>query len=258
MRRNALLAMMICLAVTAAPMGAQTPAPLPLGAPQQGTATSAAPAEYTIAAKTAGVLTVAVQGTGDLVIQVVDGDGQTLPEGTSDRDLNGNEGTELASVTLNEPGAYRVRVRSQGNSGSSTFQIAASFLGFPPFQRPGDPDGRPVNAKEVQVGKAYEDTLDPSAGDNWDWFVFTPVEAGTLTVVTRQSGTGDAPDLVLELYTGGSFSNATERSDQDLQNNTANESVSLTVTAGQKVHAKVLHAFGSRSASYRLSSSLAP
>ena len=54
---------------------------------------------------------VAVQGTSDLSLQLVDEDGQVMPDGSTDRDLNGNEGTELLSVTLTEPGAYRVRVR---------------------------------------------------------------------------------------------------------------------------------------------------
>lgn len=74
------------------------------------------PAEYPLSAKTAGVLSVAVQGTGDLALQLVDEDGQVLPDGTSDRDLGGNEGTELLSTTVTEPGSYRVRVRLQGDA----------------------------------------------------------------------------------------------------------------------------------------------
>lgn len=99
--------------------------------------------------------------------------------------------------------------------------------------------------------------MDPSAGDHWDWFVIKAAQAGTLTVVTRQSGTGDAPDLRLEIYTDGDFSAVQDRSDQDLQNNTANESVSVQVAAGQAVHVKVA-SNSSRPAKYRLSSSLAP
>ena len=255
MRRSALLAFAL-LAVATASTRAQAPAPaLPMGTPQQGKAADA-PVEYSVVAKTAGVLSVAVQGTGDLAIQIVDADGQVLPDGSFDRDLNGSEGTELASVTITEAGTYRVRVRSQG--GPSTFQIAGAFLSFPAFQRAGDPDRRPASAKAVNVGKPYEDSLDPSAGDNWDWFVFKAPEAGTLTVVTRQLGTGDAPDLVLEIYTDGDFANADDRSDQDMGGNSANESVSVVVTAGQAVHVKVSSNFSSRASTYRLSSSLAP
>ena len=63
-------------------------------------------------------------------------------------------------------GSYRVRVRRQGGE-KGTFTIAGSFLGCPLFQRPGDPDRRPGSAKPVNVGKAYEDGLDPEAGDSW-------------------------------------------------------------------------------------------
>ena len=235
-------------------MSAQAPAPLPMGAPAQGKV-AGEPMEYAVAAKTAGVLTVAVQGTSDLSLQLVDEDGQVMPDGSTDRDLNGNDGTELLSVTLTEPGAYRLRVRSSGDGG--TFQIAGAFMSFPPFQRPGDPDRRPRAAKAGQVGKAFEDGLDPEAGDNWDWWVMKAAQAGTLTIVTRQVGTGDAPDLVLEVFTDGEFSEAKDRSDQDLQGNSANESATVQVTAGQAVHVKVSSNFG-RGAKYRLSSSLAP
>ena len=54
-------------------------------------------------------------------------------------------------------------------------------------------------------------------------------EAGTLTVVTRQVGTGDAPDLVLEVFTDADFADAKDRSDQDLQGNSANESATVQV-----------------------------
>ena len=76
-------------------------------------------------------------------------------------------------------------------------------------------------------------------------------------MVTRQLGTGDAPDLVLEVFTDGKFADAQDRSDQDLQGNSANESVTVQVTAGQAVHVKVSGNFGG-AAKYRLSSSLAP
>ncbi|MGD9904597.1 MAG: PPC domain-containing protein [Vicinamibacterales bacterium] len=248
------LSMIGVAAALSASVTAQAPAPLPMGAPAQGKV-GGEPTEYVVAAKTAGVLSVAVQGTSDLSLQLVDEDGQVMPDGSTDRDMNGNEGTELLSVTLTQPGTYRLRVRSNGDGG--TFQIAGSFMSFPPFQRPGDPDGRPRSAKPAQVGKAFEDGLDPSAGDNWDWWVLKAPEAGTLTVVTRQVGSDDAPDLVLEIYTDGDFGDAKDRSDQDLQGNSANESTTVQVTAGQSVHVKVSSNFG-RTAKYRLSSSLAP
>jgi hypothetical protein len=255
MRRSILWSVgtMLVMAVSAA---AQAPAPLPMGAPAQGSVSSDSPSEFAVTAKSAGVLSVAVQGKGDLSLQLVDEDGQVLPNGSADRDLNGDEGTELLSATVSEPGSYRVRVRLQGGE-KSAFTIAGSFLGFPAFQRPGDPDRRPGSAKLVTVGKAYEDGLDPEAGDSWDWFVLKAAEAGTLTVVTRQLGNADAPDLVLELYTQGKFTDAQDRSDQDLQSNAASESVTVQVAAGEAVHVRVTGNF-TKAAKYRLSSSLAP
>lgn len=240
----------------AVPASAQSSSALPMGAPAQGSVTDDGPTEYTVSAKTAGVLSVAVQGTGDLALQLVDEDGQVLPDGSTDRDLTGNEGMELLSTTVTEPGNYRVRVRLQGGS-QSTFTIAGAFLTFPAFQRPGDPDRRPGAARTIGVGKPLEDSLDPAAGDSWDWYVLKAAEDGTLTVVTRQVGNGDAPDLVLEIYTAGKFGEAQDRSDQDLQGNSASESVSVQVKAGEAVHVRVSGNF-SASARYRISSSLAP
>ncbi len=70
-------------------------------------------------------------------------------------------------------------------------------------------------------------------------------------------GDGDA-DLVLEIYADGDFSKPVGRSDQDLQGNSANESVTINVTAGQPVHIKVAGAFSRVTTKYRVSSSLIP
>lgn len=239
----------------ASPAVAQTP--LPLGAPQQGKIAGGTPTEYTVVAKTAGVLVAAVQGDGDLVLEVTDADGQVLPEGRSDRDLNGSDGTEMVSSVIPEPGTYKVRVRANGG-GTSTFQLSGSWMSFPPFaQASTDPDRRPSGAKAAQVAKALEDSLDSKSGDNWDWFVLKAAEAGTLVVVTRRLGEGDT-DLVLEAFLDGNFSQATQRSDQDLQGNNANESVTLNVNAGQSVHVKVSTNFSGASTKYRISSNLVP
>ena len=184
----------------------------------------------------------------------MDEDGQAVPEGNSDRDLNGSEGTELLSATVTEPGTYRLRVRLQG-SGSSTFQIAGSFLSFPAFARPSDPDKRPGQARSVTVGKPHDDSLDPAAGDGWDWFVLKAPQAGALAIITRPLANTDA-DLVLEVFLNGNFGQAEDRSDQDMQGNTSNESVTVNVTAGQLVHVKVTNSSGRTASKYRLSSSL--
>ena len=133
MRRSILWSLGTMLAMTGS-VAAQAPAPLPMGAPAQNTVSSDSAVEYAVTAKSAGVLSVAVQGQGDLSLQLVDEDGQVLPNGSADRDLNGDEGTELLSATVSEPGSYRVRVRLQGGE-KSTFTIAGSFLGFPAFRR---------------------------------------------------------------------------------------------------------------------------
>jgi hypothetical protein len=225
-----------------------------MSGPTAGSATGDEPAEYTYAAKTAGILSVVVQGTGDLALALLDEDGQTVPDGTSDRDMNGSQGTELLSATITEPGMYRVRVRLQG-SGSSKFEIAGSFLSFPPFARRPDPDRRPGQARALVVGKPFDDSLDPGAGDAWDWFVFKAARAGSLALVTRPLASTEA-DLILEVYTGGDFSSAADRSDQDMQGNTSNESVTINVEAGDTVHVKVINQSGSTASKYRLSSSL--
>ena len=75
-----LLSTLGLVAVMAGSMTAQAPAPLPMGAPAQGKV-GEGPTDYAVAAKTAGVLSVAVQGTSDLSLQLVDEDGQILPDG---------------------------------------------------------------------------------------------------------------------------------------------------------------------------------
>ena len=239
-------------AVTAA---GQTP--LPIGTPEQGKVSSDAPAEYTVVAKTAGLLGVAIQRDGDLAFAVTDEDGQTLPDGAVDRDLNGSEGTEMVSLLIAEAGTYKVRVRLQGNS-TSSFTIGGSWLAFPPFARASsDPDRRPRQARSIAVGKPREDSLNSEAGDSWDWFVLKPAQPGTLAIVTRRLGDGDS-DLVLEVYTDGDFGKPADRSDQDLQGNNANESVTVNVNAGQAVYVKVANTFGRTNTKYRVSSSLIP
>jgi hypothetical protein len=84
---------------------------------------------------------------------VADEDGQTMPDGNVDRDFNGSSGTEMLSLLIPEPGAYRVRVRVQGVQ-ASTFTIAGSWLSFQASARASsDPDRRPRTAQSIVVGK---------------------------------------------------------------------------------------------------------
>jgi hypothetical protein len=246
---------MLMTGALATPAAAQ--APLPMGSPAKGTVSSGGATEYTVVAKTAGVLVAAVKGDADLVLQVADSDGQTIPEGSSDKDLNGNEGTELVSTVITEPGTYKVRVRVNGG-GTASYEISGSWMGFPPFaMASSDPDRRPSTAKAAQLGKAVEDGLDSKTGDSWDWWVMKVNQAGTLVIVTRRVGEGDT-DLVLEAYLDGKFEQPAQRSDQDMQGNNANESVTLNVNAGQSVHIKVSANFSNANTRYRLSSNLVP
>jgi hypothetical protein len=227
---------------------------LPLGKPAAGTATGEAPAFYQFAAATAGVLSVAVVGSGDLALIVTDADGQAVAGGTMDSDLFGSTGTEQLLVTLPEPGTYRIQVRQQ-DSGPARFEIGGSWVSFPALARPADPDKRPSQARAVDVGRNHEDSLDAKTGDLWDWFVLTPKTAGALTVILRPVGADNQLDLTLELYAASDLASPTLKSDQDLQGHRANESITLDVTAGQKVYVKV-QGGSSASGKYRLSSSL--
>ena len=232
----------------------QAASALPIGKTDAGQASDKAAATYQFKAATAGVLTVAVVGDGDLEITITDEDGQAVQDGTSDKDMFGSTGTEQASVTLTEPGAYRVQVRTV-DGGVSKFQIGASWISMPGLARPSDPDKRPSQARALDVGKAHEDSIDTDKGDPWDWFVYTPAQAGTLTIILRPVSK-ESFDLTLETYAAGDFTKATASSDQDLQGHAANESISLDVPAGQKVYVKIYAGFGSATGKYRLSSSL--
>ena len=99
--------------------------------------------------------------------------------------------------------------------------------------------------------------MSSESGDNWDRFVLKPAQAGTLAIVTRLVGT-DQADLVLEVYLDNDFTKPADRSDQDLQGNSANESVTANVNAGQPVHVKVAGTFSRINTKYRLSSSVIP
>jgi hypothetical protein len=227
---------------------------LPIGKSDAGQASDNSPANYQFKAATAGILTVAVVGDGDIELVVTDEDGQPVQDGTSDNDLFGSTGTEKVSVVLPEAGAYRVQVRTV-DGGSSKFQIGGSWISMTALARPADPDRRPGQARALEVGKSHEDSIDTARGDPWDWFVFTPAQAGTLAIILRPVSK-ESFDLTLETYAAGDFTKATASSDQDLQGHAANESISIDVPAGQKVYVKVYAGFGSASGKYRLSSSL--
>ena len=224
---------------------------LPIDSTTLGTTSARAVASYDFNAPSAGILTVAVRTTSgtDLVLLVTDTDGQALPQGRSDQDIGGDSGAEQLAITLPRAAIYSVRVRPF-SSGLGEFRIGASWLEFPELEQPADPDGSPSTASPLAMDREISDTIEPSAGDHWDWF---SIRSGRLRVAT-QAAEGD---LVLESFNAGEFAEPGERSDQDLEEVSGNEAIELAVTAGQTLYFKVsaFSATGSAIA-YRLTAGL--
>jgi len=211
---------------------------------------------FAFQAETAGVLTVVVRSLdeSDLVLLVTDADGQSLPNGRSDQDLGGDSGAEQFSVTLPRAGGYRIQVETFGG-GQAAFMIGASWLSFPQLEIPEDTDGSPAGAMRIAEGQdAHEDSIDGVAGDYRDWYVLTAEVGGTLTVAIR----GEEGDLVLEAFGEGEFTDPIERSDQDLQENGANEAITLVVEAGQTFYFRVAGFSDGAAVAYRLQVGLIP
>jgi len=230
--------------------GAQLQGTLDPGVVVEGAIGSEGKAFYGFNAPTAGVLTVVVRSADetDLFLLVTDSDGQPLPNGRSDQDLGGDSGAEQFAITLPREGGYRVGVESFGG-GSTAFEIGVAWLPFPGLGVPADPDGSPGSAIPIKVGQeTRSDLLDGPAGDYWDWFVLKAEAGGTLTVATR----ADEGDLILEAFSPGEFTEALERSDQDLQGNGGNEAVTLVVEAGEEFFFKVSAFSQGGSIPYRL------
>ena len=205
---------------------------------------------YRFSASTAGVLTIVVRSAdgADLFLLVTDTDGQPLPDGRSDQDLGGDSGAEQFALTLPRKGEYRVGVESFGG-GSAAYKIGVAWLPFPGLALPADPDGSPGSAIPIAVGQETRtDLLDGPAGDSWDWFVLKAEKGGTLTVATR----ADEGDLILEAFSPGKFTEALERSDQDLQGQGGNEALTLLVEAGEEFFFKVSAFSQGASIPYRL------
>ncbi len=244
------------LAFLPAPVIAQSA--LPVGSTTTGAlGANGEAARYRFQASGPGVLTVVVHGTEDLTLAVMDEDGQPVADGTADRDLNGNVGSELLSVVLTEGGTYLVEVRSHGSDGGS-FTVGGAWVAMPAFARPPDPDGRPSRASRLSIGATHTDQLHPDEGDQWDWFTVSVTERTTLVVVTRVDE-GVEGDLALEVYLDNDYSTPAVQSDQDLQGNLGNESVTVDVRAGQPLHIKV-RSFSSSGGSvpYRVSVTRVP
>lgn len=233
-----------------APVRGQTAETLAPGAILEGFTDWDEAAVYGFSADAAGVLTVIVRSLdgADVHLLVADGDGQPLPNGRSDQDLGGDAGAEQFAVTLPRAGEYQVRVETYSQA-PAPFKIGVSWLSFPDLAVPADPDGSPSMAVPISIGQAtMDDRLDGPGGDYWDWFVLRANKAGTLTVATR----ADDGDLVLEAFSPGEFTEAMERSDQDLQGNGGNEALTLVVESGDEYFFKVSAFSDGASIPYRL------
>lgn len=222
---------------------------LQLNQPQRGTAGDSTPAVFTFSADSAGILTVVVRGQGDtdLTLAVADAVGQTLPEGQSDQDLGGDSGAEQLAVVVPGAGDYQVRVGTWFGSGG--FEMVAGWISYPALAGPTDPDSMPTQAAALTPGSPIEDSIDPGAGDAWDWFKVTVDSDAAITVIT------DAPegDLALEVFEEGNFAEAVNRSDQDMQGVAGNESLTIQAQAGQTYYFKVSPVFsGGERVSYRI------
>lgn len=246
------LAGLSLIPLLALPLAAQTP--LPIGSKATGTATSDAPAAFTYTPPGPGILTIVVRGSDDLTINVVDVDGQPLPGGTADNDNNGSLGLEYLALEVSRAETIRVQVTLLSEAdGGGGFTISAAFLPEDGFAKPADPDRRPSLGRTLSVGTASEESINPDDGDLWDWFVIRATEAMTVTVMTRMTE-GVEGDLTLSAFTNGNFEEHVAHSDQDMQGHTGNESVTVTLKAGDTLHLKVASLSESGGASpYRIS-----
>lgn len=250
-RRNSLavatLAVIALIATIPAAYASQQQ--LTLGRIVEGTTSSSGPAVFVFTAETPGVLTVVVRGKDDSDLQIVvtDAVGQELPGGRFDVDLRGNVGAEQGATVISAPGEYQVQVHTW--SGMGGFEMAASWLEFASLGGPADVDGMPTAAAALVPGTPIADSINPSGGDAWDWFKVTADSAGAITVIT------EAPegDLVLEVFREGEFGEALNRSDQDMQGVTGNESLTVQAAAGETYYFRVSPAFESgESIEYRV------
>ncbi len=236
------------------PLTALAQAPLPIGTAAHGTLLDGE-AAYAFEAPTAGFLTVVLRAEAgeDLTLMVADPYDQILPDGRSDFDIDGNLGAEQLVVALPESGRYLILVESFGEA-SASFVIGGSFLTAGVAAGVEDPDSRPTGAIELAVGATHEDSLHPEEGDRADWYRITIGRSGVLTVLTRAEGEGD---LQLERYAKGSFREPEDTSDRDMDGVLGNESLTMSVTAGDMVYIKVVPSLGNVwHVSYRLSSGL--
>lgn len=241
------------------PAAAAAQQSLPLGSTTAGSLTSEMPAEYTVALDGPGFLAVIVRADSpddDLVLLVTDDEGQVLPSGRSDSDLNGQMGAEQLLVQIPAGGTYGVVVEQFYSSGAVSFQVGASFLASPLAAAEPDPDGKPSGAIALAVDESHDDSINPAEGDGWDWYAITAETAGVLTILTRAVDDVEG-DLRIDVFRAGDLREPEEGSDQDQSGVMTNESVAIDVAAGETVYVKVAPSFMvDGTVAYRIASGL--
>jgi hypothetical protein len=253
------LALVALATAPPAPACAQSPTALALDRITSGAlGAKGEPKRYRLTIAEAGILTLAGNSVGDLVIAVLDEEGQTVPNGHVDRDLGGDLGSEYGVIHLGAKGDYGVEVRMIDASGPITFSLGASFIAMESFRRPADPDGRPSAARAVEIGTAVEDELNGDAFDRVDWYSITAVRASTVVLMTRTEA-GVRGDLGLEAFQGTTVSEYSSRSDQDQRGGQGNESLTLDLKDGETARFRVLlYNERGEKVPYRLSVALVP
>lgn len=204
---------------------------LPLGETIEDETTSDSPTEYDFQSDGSGVLTIVVRGDGDISISVLDESGQPVPSGRIDIDFEGNQGAEQGAIILGEEGKFRVVIGCLGFEAS--YVLGASWLPIDEVVRLADPQGSPGDAVAMELEETYRGAIEIGNGDRKDWFRFEAEEATRLTVATRSRENGD---LVLESYSEDSFEFIVDRSDQDLEGNPGNESITTDLEEGDIVY----------------------
>lgn len=251
----------VAAALIVIPADAVAQASLPLDRVESGVSLSGDASNYAFRSDGPGFLSIVVRGTtedADLVLTVMDEEYQTLWNGRSDQDLGGDLAAEQLLVPIPAGGAYTISVEGPYSNETVSYDIGATFLATSIAEVPPDPDGRPSQARELDIGESHEDAIDPASGDGWDWYRFTADSDGVLTVLTRANDMEEG-DVKLELFREGSFREADLESDQDEDSVLTNESVNLDVISGQTVYVRVSPALsmGGRAA-YRIASGLIP
>lgn len=203
--------------------------PLPLGRAVVSDI-SEGPRSFTVHITEPGILSVAVRAHDelDLVIDVLDQDGQPVENGHVDEDIGDNRGAEQLAATLPWTGTYTVRVSELRKLGGGSFNMAASFAPLPSVAGPDLPYRRPSLALQVAHQTTESATLNSNEGVSFHWVRIDPVVNGTHVV----SLTADHGDLVLEQYPDGDFTEPAEVSDQDRDGRLANEQLTVKGTVG--------------------------